>query len=90
MSSQIGNKLKVSIFGESHGNGIGAVIDGFPAGVEIDTDALLAYVLNNNKQRRNRSDNKKNSKKWTHAGSYLNHWNRSRERHVRAIYEIEL
>ena len=33
MSSQIGNKLKVSVFGESHGNGIGAVIDGFPAGV---------------------------------------------------------
>lgn len=28
MSSQIGNRMKVSIFGESHGVGIGAVIDG--------------------------------------------------------------
>lgn len=44
MSSQIGNKLKISIFGESHGNGIGAVIDGFPAGFEIDTDELLAFM----------------------------------------------
>lgn len=44
MSSQIGNKLKVSIFGESHGNGIGAVIDGFPAGFEVDSDELLAFM----------------------------------------------
>lgn len=44
MSSQIGNKLKVSVFGESHGNGIGAVIDGFPAGVEINSEELLAFM----------------------------------------------
>jgi chorismate synthase len=44
MSSQIGNKLKVSVFGESHGSGIGAVIDGFPAGVDIDSDELLAFM----------------------------------------------
>lgn len=44
MSSQIGNKLKVSVFGESHGKGIGAVIDGFPAGVKIDMDELLAFM----------------------------------------------
>ena len=44
MSSQIGNKLKVSVFGESHGNGIGAVIDGVPAGVEINSDELLAFM----------------------------------------------
>jgi len=44
MSSQIGNRLKVSVFGESHGTAIGAVIDGFPAGVKIDTDQLLAFM----------------------------------------------
>ena len=44
MSSQIGNKLKVSVFGESHGNGIGSVIDGFPAGVEINSEELLAFM----------------------------------------------
>lgn len=31
-----GNKFKVSIFGESHGCGIGAVIDGVPSGFEPD------------------------------------------------------
>ena len=44
MSSQLGRKLKVSIFGESHGHGIGAVIDGFPSGVHIDMDQLLAFM----------------------------------------------
>ncbi|MDF2653648.1 MAG: chorismate synthase [Bacillota bacterium] len=32
MGSTWGNHIKISIFGESHGNGIGVVIDGFPAG----------------------------------------------------------
>lgn len=44
MSSQIGKTLKISIFGESHGNGIGAVIDGFPAGVSIDMEELLRFM----------------------------------------------
>lgn len=36
MGSTWGNQLKISIFGESHGNGIGVVIDGFPAGFPCD------------------------------------------------------
>ena len=35
-----GNFLKVTTFGESHGTMIGAVIDGFPAGIEIDLDHI--------------------------------------------------
>lgn len=38
MSSIIGNKIKVSIFGESHGDAIGVVIDGLPAGHKINFD----------------------------------------------------
>ena len=44
MSSTFGNKIKISIFGESHGNGIGVVIDGLPAGEKIDLDAVLAQM----------------------------------------------
>ena len=40
MSSTWGDRLKLSIFGESHGPAIGVVIDGLPAGEPIDTDAI--------------------------------------------------
>lgn len=40
MSSVIGEKIKLSIFGESHGEVIGCVIDGLPAGIKIDMDAV--------------------------------------------------
>ena len=36
MSSEFGNKIKLSIFGESHGEAIGCVIDSIPAGVKLD------------------------------------------------------
>lgn len=44
MSSVWGNKLKVSVFGESHGKAIGAVIDGFPAGFQIDFEKILTEM----------------------------------------------
>lgn len=36
MSSIIGNKIKISVFGESHGPAIGVVIDGLPSGITIN------------------------------------------------------
>lgn len=47
MGSVYGNLLKISIFGESHGTGIGVVIDGFPAGVLVDE----AFILSEMKRR---------------------------------------
>ena len=41
MGSTWGNAIKISVFGESHGAGIGVVIDGFPSGVDYDE----AFVL---------------------------------------------
>lgn len=41
MSGVWGNNIKVSIFGESHGNAIGIVIDGLPSGKEIDMDKVM-------------------------------------------------
>lgn len=40
MKSSIGNKIKLSVFGESHGVAIGCLLEGLPAGVKIDFDAL--------------------------------------------------
>ena len=34
--SSIGHRLVLTSFGESHGKSIGAVLDGCPAGLEID------------------------------------------------------
>jgi len=44
MSSEFGNKLTVSVFGESHGSGIGCVVNGLPAGEEIDFEKLSAFM----------------------------------------------
>lgn len=45
MSNTIGKNLRVTLFGESHGEEIGAVLDGMKAGEEVDyslIDSLLA------------------------------------------------
>lgn len=44
MGSVWGNNLKLSIFGESHGGGIGCVLDGFPSGVAFDEEFILAEM----------------------------------------------
>ena len=38
MSNTFGTILRLTTFGESHGIAVGGVLDGFPAGIEIDTD----------------------------------------------------
>ena len=40
MSGVWGNKIKYSIFGESHGKAIGITIDGLQSGIEIDLDEV--------------------------------------------------
>ena len=42
--SSIGEKIKISIFGESHGPAIGVVIDGLPANYEIDLDKIAIQM----------------------------------------------
>ncbi len=44
MQSEFGRKLKVTIFGTSHGPSVGVSVDGLPAGEKIDTDELRAFL----------------------------------------------
>ena len=44
MSSSFGKLLKITVFGESHGPAVGFTADGFPAGEEIDLDALTRFT----------------------------------------------
>ena len=39
-----GEKLKFTVFGESHGFGVGMMLDGIPQGLKIDFDALSAEM----------------------------------------------
>lgn len=40
MRNTFGNIFTLTTFGESHGNAVGGVIDGFPAGIDIDLDFI--------------------------------------------------
>ena len=44
MSSTYGENLKLSIFGQSHGPAIGMTLDGIPAGLTVDMEALQAFL----------------------------------------------
>ncbi|MCI1681786.1 MAG: chorismate synthase [Bacteroides sp.] len=44
MFNSFGNIFRFTSFGESHGKGIGGVIDGFPAGIEIDMDFIQSEL----------------------------------------------
>ena len=53
MSSSFGSVFKVSTWGESHGVGVGVVIDGCPAGVALSTEQIQAEL---NRRRPGQSD----------------------------------
>ena len=43
MSSKFGEKIHITIFGQSHSEAIGVVIDGLPAGEVIDLERVQAF-----------------------------------------------
>lgn len=44
MSSTYGENLKLTIFGQSHGAAVGMTLDGIPAGLGVDFDALQTFL----------------------------------------------
>ena len=42
--SSIGKYLRLTTFGESHGAGLGAVLDGFPAGLPLSEEDIQVYL----------------------------------------------
>lgn len=44
MSSTYGKIVKIATFGESHGVGIGVILEGCPAGIEFDTDFIQSEL----------------------------------------------
>jgi chorismate synthase len=44
MGNTFGNLFKVMTFGESHGKGLGLIIDGCPAGIRLDEDFIKAEM----------------------------------------------
>lgn len=53
MSNTFGHIFRLTTFGESHGPGVGGVIDGFPAGIDIDMDFIQNEL---NRRRPGQSD----------------------------------
>ena len=44
MSNTFGNLFRLTSFGESHGPGVGGVVDGMPAGIEVDLEFIQAEL----------------------------------------------
>jgi len=61
MSSFIGNKLQLCIYGESHGDSIGAVVHGLPAGISIDMENL-SFFVSRRRPNQNKYTTKRNEK----------------------------
>ena len=44
MKNSIGNNVSITLFGESHGKAIGAVLDGMPSGIKVDEEYIASQL----------------------------------------------
>lgn len=59
--SSFGSLLRVTTFGESHGEGVGAVLDGMPAGMELKEEDIQVYLDRRKPGRTSIATNRKES-----------------------------
>ena len=45
MRMSLGENMVVTLFGESHGPAVGALIEGMPANTKLDVDQLIADMI---------------------------------------------
>lgn len=64
MGSTIGKNVRFTIFGESHGKGIGMVIDGLPSGIRLDMDYIEFQMQKRRPGRTSMSTMRKESDKF--------------------------
>ena len=44
MKNTFGNNISITLFGESHGEAVGAIVDGLPAGLNVN-EAFISHQL---------------------------------------------
>lgn len=59
MSSTLGNKVKVTVFGQSHSEAIGCCVEGMPAGETFSMDELLQFMARRAPGRNSQSTQRK-------------------------------
>ena len=69
--NQIGNNIKITFFGESHGKYLGVVIDNLPAGIGIDFD-LLDFNLSKRRPKSKLSTDRIETDKYEIISGYKN------------------
>jgi chorismate synthase len=72
MSGVWGENIKLSIFGESHGRGIGIILSGLPAGLELDLGFLKKELSRRTPGRSKLSTARKEEDEFTILSGYFN------------------
>ena len=72
MSSNWGENIKFSIFGESHGRAIGINIDGLPEGIELDIENIKYEMLRRSPGKNQLSSSRKEEDSFEILSGYFN------------------
>lgn len=72
MSGIWGDKIKISIFGESHGEAIGAVIDGLPPGIKLNLESITFQMQRRAPGKSNMATSRKEADEFQILSGYFN------------------